>query len=60
MELVFHDQILRNAVTRESFCEERLKVLCGKEKARGGFIVLGKGEISGNIRAKMLNYNDLD
>lgn len=60
MELVFHDQILRNAVTRKSFCEERLKVLCGKEKARGGFIVLGKGEISGNIRAKMLNYNDLD
>ncbi|XP_028345367.1 polypeptide N-acetylgalactosaminyltransferase 11 isoform X4 [Physeter macrocephalus] len=32
-------------LTRESFCEERLKVLCGKEKARGGFIVLGKGMI---------------
>nr|XP_030710139.1 polypeptide N-acetylgalactosaminyltransferase 11 isoform X5 [Globicephala melas] len=45
VELVFHDQIFRNAVTRESFCEERLKVLCGKEKARGGFIVLGEGMI---------------
>ncbi|XP_026957255.1 polypeptide N-acetylgalactosaminyltransferase 11 isoform X5 [Sagmatias obliquidens] len=45
VELVFHDQILRNAVTRESFCEERLKVLCGKEEARGGFIVLGEGMI---------------
>ncbi|XP_033719421.1 polypeptide N-acetylgalactosaminyltransferase 11 isoform X5 [Tursiops truncatus] len=45
VELVFHDQIFRNAVTRESFCEERLKVVCGKEEARGGFIVPGEGMI---------------
>lgn len=47
-------------VTRASFCEEQLKVLCEKEKDKGDFIVLEKGEISDNTRARKLNYSDLD
>uniref|UniRef100_A0A9L0QZI9 Polypeptide N-acetylgalactosaminyltransferase 11 n=1 Tax=Equus caballus TaxID=9796 RepID=A0A9L0QZI9_HORSE len=49
VELVFHDQTLGNAVTRESFCEKRLKIWYRKEKAKGDFIVLGKGKISDRI-----------
>lgn len=30
------------------------------ERAKGDFIVLDKGEVSDDIRARMLNYSDFD